>query len=129
MLGEKMERKCAKCLKGFAKNIAFLLLFILAASVFSGCIGQEKISTILQNPEKYEGKIVTIKGKVTEIMSIPLISQGFYKVEDNTGTIWVVTKSGTPSKGKEVTITGKVETAFKINEQSFGTIILEGERN
>jgi len=62
-------------------------------------------------------------------MSIPLISQGFYKVEDNTGAIWVVTKSGAPSKGKEVTITGKVETAFKINEQSFGTIILEGERN
>ena len=124
-----MERKGAKCSTGYAKNIAILLLFVLAALLFSGCIGQEKISTILQNPEKYEGKIVTIKGKVTEVLSIPLISQGFYKVEDNTGTIWVVTKTGAPSKGNEVTITGKVETAFKINEQSFGTIILEGERN
>lgn len=124
-----MDRKGAKCSKGYATNIAFLLLFVLAVSLFSGCIGQEKISTILQNPEKYEGKIVTIKGKVTEVMSIPIISQGFYKVEDNTGTIWVVTKSGAPSKGKEVTVTGKVETAFKINEQSFGIIILEGERN
>lgn len=124
-----MEQKYVKNSKRYPENIAVILLFVLTASIFSGCIGQEKISNILQNPDKYEGKIVTIKGTVTEIMSIPLISQGIYKVEDNTGAIWVVTKSGTPSKGKEVTVTGKVETAFKINEQSFGTIVLEGERN
>lgn len=124
-----MVHKNMKNLKIYRNNFSFILLFMLTASIFSGCIGQEKISTILQNPDKYEGKIVTIKGTVTEIITIPLLSQGIYKVEDNTGTIWVVTKTGTPSKGKEVTVTGKVETAFKTYEQSFGTIILEGERN
>ncbi len=109
------------------KYLPIIVTVVLTLSL-GGCIGRDNIGDISNNIEKYDGKEVNIKGEVTEELSIPLVSQGAYKIDDGTGSIWVVTIKGTPSKGKEVSVTGRVNSAFKIGTVSLGIVVLEESR-
>ncbi len=111
-------------------KIEYLPMIIIVVLTLSlgGCIGRDKIGDISSNIVKYDGKEVNIKGEVTEELSIPLVSQGAYKIDDGTGSIWVVTTKGTPSKGEEVSVAGRVNSAFKIGAVSLGIVVLEESR-
>jgi hypothetical protein len=94
----------------FYKEITVILILIV-----SGCIGVDKIGDILKNPDQYNGKDV--------------ISQGAYKVDDGTGSIWVVTSTGTPGKGETLSVKGTVNKGFAIGSTNLGTVIVEKSRN
>lgn len=109
------------------KYLPIIVTVVLTLSL-GGCIGTDKIGDISSNIVKYDGKEVNIKGEVTEELSIPLVSQGAYKIDDGSGSIWVVTTKGTPSKGTEVSVAGRVNSAFKIGTVSLGIVVLEESR-
>ncbi len=109
------------------KSTAAIILTLII--LFSGgCLLGDKIGDILKKPEEYSGKTVNIKGEVTEVLSIPFIAQGAYKVDDGSGSIWVITTSGTPAKGKEVSVKGTVRTTYTIGNIK-GTVVLEETRS
>jgi hypothetical protein len=105
-----------------------VVIVIILALFLSGCVGGDKIGDILSNPGQYDGKEVNINGAVTDILSIPFVSQGAYKIDDGTGSIWVVTTRGTPAKGNQVSVKGTVRTAFSIGTISLGTVVFEDVR-
>ena len=49
---------------------------------------------------------VTVKGEVTQ--SVSVLGHGSYKIEDGSGSLWVVSTKGVPRKGARVKVTGKI---------------------
>jgi len=72
--------------KSFAKKIVIFSLLV----TITGCAGSRvKIGELITNPDKYNEKYVTVKGKVTQTFSIPILSIGVSKIDDGTGAVWV----------------------------------------
>ena len=101
----------------------FILAVVLIAIACEG-ISLTPIGKIINNPREYDGKKVTIQGKVTDVFSFFFIK--YFKVKDKTGEIFVVTKRTLPKKGEKVKIKGVVKTAFALGEKQL-TVILEGK--
>lgn len=86
----------------------------------------EKISDILSSPSKYSGKLVNVKGKVTE--SFIALEIGYFVLSDGTDSIVVIPSKTFPRVGEEVKIKGKVKNAFVIGDKSL-TVIVEKVEN
>jgi len=63
-----------------------------------------------------------------------LLGHGVYKLDDGTGTIWIISKHGVPRRGARVGVKGKirdvvdVSTIFKLPEQiGSGLVMVEDE--
>lgn len=71
----------------------------------TGC-ATRSINDILADPSRYANKDVTVKGEVTQ--SVSVLGHGSYKIEDGSGSLWVVSTKGVPRKGARVEVTGKI---------------------
>jgi hypothetical protein len=93
-------------------------LMLLLGTVSLSALGcaTTTISHILAEPQRYRQNDVHLAGNVTE--SVSLLGQGAYKLDDGTGTIWVVSTHGVPRKGAEVKVKGKIRDVVDL-----GTII------
>lgn len=116
------------------KTIFVILAVILAFGSFtlSGCKDNDriKISSILNKPDKYVDHEVTVAGEVTKRYEVDLFitEAGAYQIDDGTGKIWVITKTGVPKEGVKVGLKGTVSSGFKLGRDVFGAVIKENER-
>lgn len=107
--------------------MAFMGLFAAA------CPDRTSIADIEANPSKYEGKEVAVAGTVKDSygVSIPIIRNGeggMYKIDDGSGSIWVVTKNSVPTKGARLGVKGKIQTGANINGKNYGLVLYEDDR-
>ncbi|CAN5547924.1 hypothetical protein BH10ACI2_BH10ACI2_15860 [soil metagenome] len=115
-------------------NTAFLIVLVAASAVFmTGCPERKNIADIEANPGKYQNKEVAIAGRVTDSygLSIPgtRIGGGAYKIDDGTGSIWVlVTDGNVPSKGSEVGVRGTIGSGINWKGRNYGLGMYEKER-
>ena len=80
------------------------------------------IKNLLADPGKYDGKTVRIAGTVEQ--SIGALGYGAYEVQDQTGTIPVVTQGGgAPSRGTRVGVEGTFRAAYTLGTQSRAVIV------
>jgi hypothetical protein len=115
------------------RTYLILLTLLLLISVFTiaGCkTKRTMISSILQQPDRYLNSDVAVAGRVTETHTVNLFiaEAGAYKLDDGSGTIWVITKTGVPQRGDEIGLTGKVDGGVKLLGETFGCVIREQER-
>ncbi len=113
-------------------------LFLLGFVIFIGliaaaCPDRTSIADIEANPSRYSGKEVAVAGTVKDSygVSIPLIRNGnvgMYKIDDGSGSIWVVTKNAVPGKGAQLGIKGKIQTGANINGKNYGLVLYEDGR-
>ena len=94
--------------------------------------GDKSIADLESNPSKYQNKTVKIKGIVRDAdgVNIPIlgVSGGCYKIDDGTGSIWVCTERGVPTKGAELKVKGVLQTGAVIKGRNYGLIIIEKDR-
>lgn len=84
-----------------------------------------KIGTIQQNQNATA--TVYLQGRV--INRAPLLSNGAYKLEDATGTIWVLTNQSLPNIGDEVTIEGQLKfQSIPIGGQDLGELYVQEQK-
>lgn len=112
---------------------ALLIAIAFALGIFAtGCPQRRSIADIEADPGRYNGKEVVIVGVVTDSygLSIPGtgISGGAYKVDDGTGSIWVLTDQSVPGKGAELGIKGTVRTGVNWKGKNYGLGMTEEER-
>ena len=102
----------------------------LSVLAVAGCTNRTKISSIFERPDHYFGRDVAVAGRVTETHALNLIiaEAGVYQLDDGSGKIWVITKTGVPEKGDEVGLKGKVDGGVKLFGEKFGAVIREQER-
>ena len=100
------------------KALVPVALGLLAA----GC-GSVKIARINADPSRYQNRSVRVSGTVTT--SAGFLGTGGYQVQDDTGKIIVVSRSGVPSSGARVDVTGKVIPGAQVLGQPIGVVIRE----
>jgi hypothetical protein len=109
------------------RTLFLLPLLIVLTLGLTGCPSQTNIGKIKSDPDRYMDKDVGIAGRVTDSYGIPFVG-GAYELDDGTGTIWVITEHGTPSRGSRVGVKGRVYSGATFHGRSFGTALKEEDR-
>ena len=119
-------------MKIFTTAILFATVAVFALFT-AGCPERKSIADIEANPGKYQDKEVAIAGRVVDSygLSIPgtKIGGGAYKVDDGTGSIWVlVTDGSVPQKGAEVGVKGRISSGISWKGRNYGLGMYEKDR-
>ena len=112
---------------------AILLCLVLTVGLLAAaCPKRTSIADIEANPSKFYDKDVAVAGTVQTSFggSIPILNQsgGIYKVDDGTGSIWVLTKRSVPSKGAQLGVKGKIQNGINYNGKNYGLVLVEDDR-
>jgi len=104
---------------------------ILATALVAGCAARGvRIAELKDRPDKFDDKTISVTGVVTSSWGIPLVPFQLYNVDDGTGEIAVVSRSGrTPSRGARVQVKGKVGEVGVFGGRSIGLHIQEDDRD
>jgi hypothetical protein len=91
-------------------------ILLLASALGLSSIGcaHTTISRILAEPQRYTRQDdVRLQGDVRE--SVSFLGRGAYKLDDGTGTIWVISKHGVPRRGARVTVHGRIRDVVDVS--------------
>lgn len=100
-----------------------VLFFGLVLAIVSAC--STKIEKVKQDAELLDNQVVTVSGKV--ISTTNLVVMKYYKLQDASGQIAIISKQPLPSEGESLTIKGTVHQYMKVGNTSM-TVIKELER-
>ncbi len=102
--------------------VALLLFTTTACATF----GRPQIADLQNNPGRYQNRSVRIDGIVTSSWGLPLLPFKFYKVDDGTGEVTVLSQNlRTPTKGARVSVKGKVDDVAVIGGRAVGLHVRE----
>ncbi len=88
-----------------------LTMLVLGALASSAC-ATRSVNQILADPSRYRDREVRVAGLVVE--SYSFASRGAYRIDDQSGQLWVVSDRGVPRKGARVTVTGTIREGFNL---------------
>jgi hypothetical protein len=100
----------------------FFAAALAAALTLTAC-APVTIGRINQDPSRFRNQTVHVNGTV--VTSVGFLKTGGYQIDDGTGKIYVVSKSGVPSSGSRVSVTGRVMPGAEVLGQALGTAIVE----
>lgn len=100
---------------------------VLGTLLLAACPGATDIKTLLDDPSRFDAHKVRIAGVVKE--SVGGFGIGAYQVDDGTGTLTVVSRTGggTPRVGAEVGVEGEFRSAFTLGSRSVA-VLMERKR-
>jgi hypothetical protein len=111
------------------QNLIRAFTAILLGVMLSGCalaVRRTSVADLKYNSGRYQDKTVSIDGIVTSSWGLPLVPFKFYKVDDGTGEVTVVSQGNrTPNKGAHVRVKGKVGDVGTFGGQSIGLHLKE----
>jgi len=106
----------------------FLAIAALALMV-EGCalsLRNPDIADLQRHPGRYTDRTVSVSGVVTSSWGVPLMPFRFYKVDDGTGEVTVLSQSSRmPAKGERVRVKGKVQDVAVLGGRAVGLHIRE----
>ena len=107
-----------------------LPIAVLSAFLITGCAARGvRIAELKDQPDKYDDKTVSITGVVTSSWGIPLVPFQLYNVDDGSGEITVLSRSGrSPNKGARVEVKGRINEFAVFGGRSVGLHIQEQDR-
>lgn len=84
---------------------------VAVAVAVSGC-ATKTVNDVLADPSRYAERNITLEGRVIESYSVA--GNGFYRLEDTTGRLWILSTRGVPRKGATVRVKGRVQDGFDL---------------
>jgi hypothetical protein len=103
------------------------MLAVAFAALSCACaIRSASIADLQQRPGRYEDRTVTLNGVVTDSWGVPLLPYKFYRIDDGTGQIAVLSQnSRMPGKGERVRVKGRVSNVAVLGGRSLGLHLRE----
>ena len=92
------------------------LAVISASTILSSACAATTINQILADPSRYRDRDVRVSGSVVD--SYSFANRGVYKINDESGQLWVMSDRGVPRKGARVVVKGTIRDGFSLG--SFG---------
>ncbi len=86
------------------------------------------IGQILKRPDLFLDRPVTIRGTAHAGLAFEFVDEQPYRLQDNTGSIWVITRGTMPREGSTVVVTGRVVSPYQIKGRRYEIAILEDRR-
>lgn len=110
-----------------------LVLALVASVVFAtACPERTSIADIEANPSKFADKEIAVAGTVRDSYGISIpgtdVRGGAYKIDDGTGSFWVVTRDSVPTKGTKIGVKGRIGTGINWNGRNYGLGMYENDR-
>ena len=90
----------------------FVVLTVLASALASASCASRSINQVLADPSRYRDREVRLSGAVVD--SYSFVNRGAYRIDDGTGTLWVVSNTGVPRKSARVKVRGTIREGFNI---------------
>jgi len=107
-------------------------LVVMAGLMASACPDRTSIRDIEANPSRYQNKEVVIAGTVRDSYGVNVpgtkIRGGAYKIDDGTGSIWIVTDNAVPTKGAQIGVKGVIGNGVNWNGKNYGLGVYEKDR-
>jgi hypothetical protein len=100
-----------------------MVLAVVVAATACAAVFATKIGDIQKSPGTYDGKAVTVAGKVTSTHNLLVVK--YYQVDDGSGEIAVVTQNALPNEGDKVRVKGTVNQAFALGSAHLVVIVEE----
>lgn len=115
------------------KTKSIMLVFALAVVAFaSACPERRSIADIESNPSKYMNKSIAVAGTVRDSygLSLPIagVRGGVYKIDDGSGSLWIVTQDSVPTRGAQVGVKGRLQNGVSYNGRNYGLGLIEEDR-
>ena len=106
-----------------------LALAIALGTMFSGCalsLRNPDIAELRSHPARYHDRTVSVSGVVTSSWGLPLVPFRFYKVDDGTGEVTVLSQGARmPASGEHVRVKGRVDDVAIFGGRPVGLHIRE----
>jgi len=112
-------------------NVQSSKLFALGAVMLalSGCalsLRNPNIADLKNHPGRYQDRTVSVSGVVTSSWGLPLVPFRFYKVDDGTGEVTVLSNGlRMPAQGEHVRVRGRVQEVAILGGRPLGLHIRE----
>lgn len=95
------------------KRVLRLAAFFVALVTLVGSAAcATSINSVLADPSRYRNRDVKLSGSVEESYSVA--DRGFYRLDDGTGQLWIVSEHGVPRNGARVSVHGTIRDAFNL---------------
>ena len=110
-----------------ARYRRLIVTLALAAAASACALRNPQISELHRNPGRYQDRTVAINGVVTSSWGVPLVPVRFYRVDDGTGEVTVLSQGTgrTPTRGAHVRVKGKVNDVAVLGGQALGLHLRE----
>ena len=95
------------------QNARMCLLVLLSAAFIGSACAARSVNDVMADPGRYRNRDVTVAGEVTE--SLGVLGKGFFKLHDESGSLWVYTSRGLPRKGARVSSKGTIRDLASID--------------
>ncbi len=110
-----------------------LIALIAVVGVFAAaCPKRVSIADIQADPSRYSNKDIAVAGVVRDSYGVNLpgtpIRGGAYKIDDGTGTLWIITDDIVPTKGAELGVKGRIGSGVSWSGRNFGLGMMEKDR-
>ena len=106
------------------RRAALLLMFLTA-----GCatpLRSPHIADLRDNPGRWQDRTISIDGTVTSSWGVPLVPFRFYRVDDGTGEMTVMSQSSRmPTRGAHVRVKGRVNEMAVFGGDAIGLHLRE----
>ena len=93
-------------------NPVVRLTFLWVGTLVTSACAARSINQILADPARYRDRDVRLTGSVVD--SYSFVNRGAYKIDDNSGQLWVLSDRGVPRQGARVTVTGTIREGFNL---------------
>ncbi len=107
-------------------------IIVTAGLAAAACPERTSIADINANPSRYQNKDVAIAGTVRDSYGVNIpgtpIRGGAYKIDDGTGSMWIITEEGVPSRGAQIGVKGRIGTGVNYNGRNYGLGLYEKDR-
>lgn len=114
------------------KSVLLAALVAGIALLAIACPDRISIADINANPSNYANKDVVIAGTVRDSYGVNIpgtpVRGGAYKIDDGTGSIWIMTEDIVPSKGSQIGVKGRIGTGVNWKGQNYGLGMYEKDR-
>src|SRR5216683_2313279 len=111
------------------KTLSRFALVAAIAAVTSACamsLRNPSIADLRQHPGRYQDQTVSVNGVVTSSWGLPLLPFRFYKVDDGTGEVTVLSEGRRmPATGERVRVKGRVEEVAMLGGRPLGLHLRE----
>lgn len=104
---------------------------LIAALLLSACAARTiRIADLKDRPGHYGDHTVSVHGVVTSSWGVPLSPVQFYNVDDGSGEMTVLARSGRlPAKGTHVKVSGRISEIASLGSRSVGLHLEERDRH
>jgi hypothetical protein len=106
-----------------------IVIAAVLATTLSGCalsLRNPDIADLQRHPGRYHDRTVSVSGVVTNSWGLPLVPFRFYRVDDGTGEVTVLSQGArTPATGERVRVKGRVEDVAIIGGRPLGLHLRE----